>query len=142
MLAQVIYFLRGQNIDLDQTQINSEDNGRQTRTGQTISTRSPTTKSKSYNQASDSDSERERDHESVLPPMEKLAKVMTSAYFCCDESESHDENEPQGYLTRLQMQLQTCYTAVHCLCLKMLTCAHSKAIKEVSQSLQQGGLMY
>ena len=33
--------------------------------------------SKSYNQASDRDSE--RDHESVLPTMERSAKVMTSA---------------------------------------------------------------
>ena len=108
MLAQVIYFLRGQNIDLDQTQINSEDNGLQTRTGQTISTRSPTTKSKSYNQASDSDIERERDHESILPTMGKVSKSYDIGEICCDESVSDDENEPQGCLTRLQTQLQTC----------------------------------
>ena len=79
MLAQVIYFLRGQNIDLDQTQINSEDNGRQTRTGQTISTRSHNTKSKSYNQASDSERERaKKEREELGDCLRKASKEVAN----------------------------------------------------------------
>ena len=71
--------------------------------------------------------------------MGKVSKIYDIGEICCDESVSDDENEPQGYLTSLQAQLITCCTAVHCLCLKMLTCAHSKAIKEVLRVFSRGG---
>ena len=48
---------------------------------------------------------------------------------CCDESESDDENEPQIADATPNLLHSS---------LKMLTCAHSKAIKEVSRVFSRG----
>ena len=59
----------------------------------------------------------------------KVSKSYDIGVICCDESESDDENEPQIADATPNLLHSS---------LKMLTCAHSKAIKEVSRVFSRG----